>query len=185
MDKQPRLRSAEANKELDKVAGQFEKIEQGISAMAKEDITKIPRQESESQTKLSKKEIDRFDAPVIKYVKAFAPAKKSVLPDKWKAQRDHDWELVKVICENKEIIGESIELWNHKWPGDLWTFWVIPTNTPVYIPRTVAKQIHECHYLRRVMKDKAETWFDEGVGLGAAQTIKVNRLECTAAGGGF
>lgn len=181
----PRLQSSEANREVERIDNQIKGIQEGIQKVASQDRASIPVAETEEQTKLSKKELTNYDAPVIKYVKAFAD--KAKLPEKWRAERDHDWELIKVVCENCEIVGEMIEVTTHKWPGDPWAFWQIPVNTPVYIPRHVAKQIHDCHYIRYVQTDPNTdaVWFEEKTGIRGARPEKRNRLDCRLVGAGF
>jgi len=63
-------------------------------------------------------------------------------------------EYVQFIAENKEIIGETIEIWTRPFGGMPAEFWKVPVNKPVWGPRYLAEQIKRCYYL--VIKTNAQ-----------------------------
>lgn len=65
------------------------------------------------------------------------------LPENQKKAHDYDWEYVKGIFENIIVAGEPLSFWFVKYPGDADCLWEIPCNTPVYVPRMIAKHLEE------------------------------------------
>jgi len=63
------------------------------------------------------------------------------LPEKWKKDREYDWEYVQGIYENQIIDGEPESFWFVKWPGDPDCLWEVPCNRPVYVPRMIAHHL--------------------------------------------
>jgi hypothetical protein len=57
------------------------------------------------------------------------------------------------IAENKEIIGETIEIWTRPYGGMPAEFWKVPCNKPVWGPRYLAEQIKRAHYHRLTMQE--------------------------------
>ncbi len=66
-----------------------------------------------------------------------------VLPEKLKKEHVHAWEYVRGMFENFTVVGEHITFWLSLYPGDPDCMWEIPANTPVYVPRHVAKHLEE------------------------------------------
>lgn|SRR5579885_1208102 len=178
---QPRVNS-DAQKELKKAEEQFQAFDESIQKMTLDNMNKAPKEELESQTKMSKKEERQYDAPVIKPLRSIS-SKEKYNPA---FEKDHRraWEYVKCVVENKEIIGEQIHRWTKPFPGDPAQEWKIPVNKPIYLPRFLAIELSKCQYHRLVMQENQVTGSD-GVGtwIGAmvAET-KVNRIDCRPAG---
>jgi len=96
--------------------------------------------ESEPQTKLSTRELAKNEN--IRYIEPIRKLQPfGHLPEKWKKERDYDWEYVKGIFENEVSRGEPIRFTFSKWPGDPDCVWEIPSNVPVYVPRMIAKHL--------------------------------------------
>lgn len=152
----PVLNSGFANKELDKTETYFDKVQDQLSDLTVDEMAKAPVEDLEPQTKLSKKELNKYDAPVISHCKCFIQPipKNGYDKEKFDKLIAHDEELVKVICENNEIIGEAIELWTGNYPGQICGFYKVPVNIPVWIPRKVAKRIRACRYHRIKMAQR-------------------------------
>jgi hypothetical protein len=115
-------------------------MQKDMNELSVDKINEIaPKQEEKMPVVvLSKKEIAAMEG--IQYVE---PIRKfqafGVLPEKWKKERDHDWEYVKGIYENEVVRGDPIRFTFSKWPGDPDCMWEIPSNKPVYVPRMIAK----------------------------------------------
>lgn len=78
-------------------------------------------------------------------------------PEKFNENYRKDYEFsmeyVKFIAENKEIIGETIEVWTKPYAGMPAQFWKVPVNKPIWGPRHLAEQLTKCRYHRLVMQD--------------------------------
>lgn len=102
----------------------------------------VPDAEPEIQTKVAAKEKAKLENALFiepkRYLKAFGK-----LPDRLKKQHAHDWEYVKGIFENFEVPGETVKFWFSWYPGDPDTYWEIPCNIAVCVPRMIAKHLEE------------------------------------------
>lgn len=146
---------------------------------------------SEPQTKLSRREAEMSDAQYIRPVRSVARSNfktdkvdsRVYFSDAHKQQYERDWEYVKCIVENNELIGQMIEAWTAKWGCDPAHFWHIPVNKPIRIPRHLAEQISKCCYHRLKMEDNAESKNYVDAGLIVDSTIR--RLDARPVGFGF
>ena len=178
--------NSEGQKSLDLAQDQFDSFAKEVSNFNPIEA-KGPIEQKDQQTKMSSKEIRQYDAPVIKAIRTM-PRGKVFWDEKWRAERDRDWELVRVIVENHEIIGEDIECWSAPWGCDSAHQWKIPTNKPIYIPRHLAKQLANCKYHRLRMEDKPT---EAGNGMTFYGSVTVDqvkqRIDCRPApsGGNF
>lgn len=146
----PRLKTQEANIELEKIEGQFVEKENEMANLTMQERQNIPLQEDDTQTKLSKKQLDDMGYEIIKPVRRMGSQQKP--NPKWQKEREHAWKLVKAILENKESPGETIEMWSHPFKGDPYDFWKLPTNKPILIPRHLANDIAACNYVQYKME---------------------------------
>lgn len=171
-----------AQKEIDRLDAEFNAKQQQMSSLSQDEMNKAPIAETEHQTKLSKQEVKQYDAPEIK------PSQTIPGIGKRKPEQDNlrrrAWELVKVVAENCEVIGEKIELW-HKAPfsGEPCTFWQIPVNKPIYIPRFLADHLMTRNYHRLVMQETPVENNQYGQVIGqmiASETRR--RLDCRIVG---
>jgi hypothetical protein len=80
----------------------------------------------------------------------------------YREQYNFDKEYVKFIGENKEIIGENIEIWTRPYGGMPAEMWEVPVNTPVWGPRYLAEQIKRKFYHRLIMKQNVVS--SDGIG---------------------
>jgi len=87
----------------------------------------------------------------------FISNQKKRSPDKFNEtfRENHNFikEYVSFIAENREIIGEMIEIWTRPMGGMPAEFWKVPVNKKVYGPRYLAEQIKKCYYHRLVMQN--------------------------------
>ena len=154
----PRLVDAAANKELERVEQNLSAITEPVKAL---DPSKIVTQESAPQTQMSKKEEVTYDAPVLKPIRSINS--REPFNEKYREDWKKGWELVKVIVENREIMGECPEPWSKSFAGDPAHQWRVPVNKPVYMPRHLAVQLSKCKYQIFRMEDKQMTNSD-GMG---------------------
>lgn len=142
---------ASVESELRKIDDQINHLNENLSSLTLDKMNEAPRQEMEQQTKLSSKEINNSKDIYLK------PKRTIGSKEKFNEKYRDDWnfarEYVQFIAENREIVGETIELWTKKFPGVPAEFWEIPVNKPVWGPRYLAEQIKSCAYHRLVQKD--------------------------------
>lgn len=169
--------NSDSQKELDRADEHFQSFDTEVKQMTLDQMNRAPLMENEQQTRMSNREMNRADAPYIKPLRQINS--KEPFNEKYRAEYEKAKEYVKVVAENNEIIGEQIELWTKKFPGQAAEFWKIPVNKPIYVPRYVAHQLQNCKYHRIVMEDKPT---DAGNGMqfygSLAITHTKHRLDC-------
>jgi hypothetical protein len=138
------------NKELEKAEENFEKFDQEVKSMTMDRLNMAPKQEIEPQTKLSTKEIEKSKEIYLK------PDRTVTSKEKFNEEYRNDYnfqkEYVHFIAENKELIGETLELWTKPFAGMSAEFWKVPANKPVWGPRYLAEQIKRKFYHRLIMQ---------------------------------
>lgn len=152
--KQP-LSKPKVSKELEQAERQFQAQEENIRSMTLDRMNEAPKQELEPQTKLSQNEIANSKDVYLKPVKRVSSREK--FNEKFRENYEFDKEYVYFIAENKELIGETIEMWTKPYPGLPAEFWQIPVNKPIWAPRYVAEQIKRKFYHRLVTDQKKIT----------------------------
>lgn len=141
----------ETENELQKLEKQFDDFEANNRQLMDNRERKAPVANEEPQTKLSQKEIDKADDMYLKPVRTISSPQK--FNEKFREQMEYQKQYVKFIAENKEIIGEAIEIWTRPFGGMPAEFWRVPVNKPVYGPRYLAEQIKRKYYHRMMMDD--------------------------------
>ncbi len=137
--------------DLEVAKKQFDEFDNNIKQMTLDRSNEAPKQECESQTKLSSREINNSKEIYLKPEKTIG--RRDKFNENYRSHYNYDKELVRFIAENKEIIGEDIEIWTGKYAGVPVEFWKVPTNKPVWGPRYLAEQIKGCKYHRFIMRD--------------------------------
>jgi hypothetical protein len=158
--RKPKNTNSEGQKELDRLQAQFEEFDQGIKDMTVDRMNMAPKQEVEQQTKISQQDLAKSKDHYLK------PEKSISVPQKFNERLREKYnfakEYVNFIAENKEIVGEVIELWTHPFGGMPAEFWKVPVNKSIWAPRYVAEQIKSKYYHRLVMQEA--TSYSEGLG---------------------
>jgi hypothetical protein len=157
----PKNLNSASEKELDKVAQQFDKFEAEVKEMTMDRMNMAPKEEVEPQTKLSQNEIAATKDHYLKPHKVISCREK--FNEKYRDEYNYQKEYVNFIAEHKELIGESIDIWTRPFPGMPAEEWIVPTNTPVWGPRYLAEQIKRKFYHRLIMKENVAT---ETTGMG-------------------
>ena len=182
MARKPKVTS-KGEQELKKAEAQLEKFQDQVKSLSVDTVSKAPAQETEPQTKLSKKEIDKLDAPYIKPTRAIFSTEK--FNEAYRKERDEGWKYVKCIVENNEIHGEKVEKWTKRWPGEPAHFWQIPVNKPIYLPKFVAEELQGCSYHRFVMQSRNPDQVREGEPMEDMVAKETrHRIDCRSVGFG-
>ena len=173
----PILKDSLGNKELDKAEEQFKAFDDQVKEMTLDRMNAAPKEEVEPQTKLSQKDIEKSKDIYLKPKKTIGCKEK--FNEKFRNDYNFAKEYVQFVAENKEIIGESIDLWTRPFPGMPAEEWSVPVNTPVWGPRYLAERIHSCKYHRLKMQQNVNTGSDYAAqyfGSMAVDTV-VQRLD--------
>lgn len=153
-NKKPRVNS-EGERELIKVEEQFKDFDNQVKSFSM-DSNQLPLKETENQTKLSSKDIEKSKGIYLKPSKSVGPGPKENFNEKFRDDYNFRKEIVNFIAEN-DIIGETIELWTKPFPGMNCEFWQVPVNIPVWGPRHLAERIADCNYRVLEMKEEMAT----------------------------
>lgn len=157
MAKSPNVNSA-SEQELIKVEKQFDDFKENVESLTLDRMNQVPKQEVEPQTKLTGREIDKKADIYLKPHTTIGCHDK--FNEAYRSEYNFQKEYVQFIAENKEIIGETIELWTRPFGGMPAEFWKVPVNKPVWGPRYLAEQIKRCYYHRLVMQQGTNTGAD-------------------------
>lgn len=147
MARPPRINS-EGQQELDKAKEQIDAFSEQIHSLNLDTLHAGKKEEVEPQTKLSQAELNRSKDIYLKPSRSISSKEK--FNEGFRDEYNFAKEYVHFTAENKEIIGETIELWTKPYPGMPAEFWQVPTNKPIWGPRYLAERIRGCQY--RVLK---------------------------------
>lgn len=174
--KRPKVNSTGQN-ELDKLEKQFETFDENIKQMTQDRLNTAPKLETEQQTKLSQKDLEKSKEIYLKPIRSIGSREK--FNEDYREEYEHAKQYVKFVAENKEIIGEAIDLWVKPFAGLPAEEWKVPVNKPIWAPRYVAERISGCKYHRFEMQESAITGTD-GMGQYYGSMVvdnTVNRLD--------
>lgn len=147
--------------EMDKLESQFDKFDQDVKRLTLDAMNEVKDPGFDPQTKLSAKQIQKEPEHYLKPDRIINDGQK--FNEKFREDWNYAKEYVQFIAENREIIGEAIELWTHPFGGVGAEFWKVPVNKPVWGPRYLAEQIRKCTY-HRLMMDQKQMIGADGVG---------------------
>jgi hypothetical protein len=142
---------AKLDNELQKAEEQFKEFDENVKSLTLDRMNEAPKQEVEPQTKLSSKDLEKSKDIYLKPLRSIMSKEK--FNEKFRKEYEYAKEYVNFIAENREIIGEDIELWTKPFPGLPAELWKVPTNKPVWGPRHLAEQIKRATYHRLKMTD--------------------------------
>lgn len=140
------------SKEMENAEKQVDAFNESVKDLTLDRMNTAPKQESEPQTKLSQREIERSKDLYLKPERTIGSREK--FNENYREQYNEAKEYVHFIAENKEIIGEALEIWTKPFAGMPAEFWKIPTNKPVWGPRYLAEQIKRKFYHRLKTEDR-------------------------------
>lgn len=139
-----------AKKDLEIAEQQFKKFEENVNSLTLDRMNEAPVQETEAQTKLSSKDLEKSKEIYLKPKRSIASREK--FNERYRDKYNFQKEFVRFIAENKEIIGEDIDLWTKPFAGLPAEEWIVPVNKPVWGPRYLAEQINRAKYHRLTMQ---------------------------------
>ena len=145
------MSNSQSQNDLDKAEKQFNEFNKNVKEMTMDRMNAAPKHESEPQTQLSQKQIERSQDIYLKPFKSIGCRDK--FNEDYRKDYEHAKEYVNFIAENKEIIGEMIEMWTRPFAGMPAEFWKVPTNKPIWGPRYLAEQIKKKYYHRLKMEN--------------------------------
>ena len=151
MTNKPTPTTSLAAKELDKAEKQFDRFDQEIKDMTLDRMNAAPQKEVEPQTKLSQNELANTKNIYLKPRRSVGSREK--FNEDYRKEYEFMLEIVPFIAENKEVIGESVELWTKPFAGMPAQEWVVPVNKPVWGPRHLAERLSGCKYHRFIMQN--------------------------------
>lgn len=146
----PKATTSLAKQELDKAEKQFEAFDNQIKEMTLDRMNVAPKEDSEPQTKIAQRDLDKHKDVYLKPSKSIGSKEK--FNEDYRSDYNFSMEYVNFIAENKEIIGETLEFWTKPFAGMPAQYWQVPTNKPLWAPRHVAERIKGCKYHRLVMQ---------------------------------
>lgn len=153
----PKMNSA-SEKEIDKCEKQFEAFDQDVKALTLDRMNEAPKLEIEPQTKIAQCDLDKMKDVYLKPTRTIGSKEK--FNEKFRESYEFDKQYINFIAENKEIIGETIDMWTKPYPGLPAEEWKIPTNKPIWAPRYVAERIKNCSYHKLSMENRQPTTSD-------------------------
>lgn len=163
---------AKLGKELEKAAAEFDAFDAQVKSLTLDELSTAPKLETEPQVKQSQREISKQDGLYLKPDRRINS--KEIFNEKFRTEHTFKSEYVPFIAENKEIIGETIEIWCKPFPGVSAEFWKVPTNKKVWGPRYLAEQISKKSYTRLTMEDRVVS--SDGMGSYTGQMVASNRI---------
>lgn len=143
--------SSSGEKELNKVEVQLKEFNDSVNKLTVDAMNQAPLNHVEPQTNLSTKQLDNSKQVYLKPHKAIGSREK--FNENYRNEYEEAKQYVHFIAENKEVIGEDIDLWTKPFAGMPAEWWKVPVNKPVHAPRYVAEQIKRCKYHKMIMRE--------------------------------
>lgn len=168
--KKPMVNSA-GERELIKMEEKFEEFKQEVKELSSTNLA-LPKLETENQTKLSARDLDKSKEIYLKPSKSIGPGKGEKFNEAFREEYTFRKEYVNFIAENS-ILGETIEIWTKPFPGMNCDYWEVPVNKPVWGPRFLAEQIASRSYVVYEMNEVSDQ----------ERYMPQNKIESNFAGG--
>lgn len=178
----PRLNS-KAEQELDKVEEQLDAFNDKVKELSAEPA-KLEAKEVEPQVKFSNREINK-DAKVIMPAKTIG--RRDKFNEDFRSEFNEMKQRINCIVEHIEQPGALVESWTGPWGGYQCEFWQVPVNTPVNIPKYLAKRLAACNWnILSMDEGQIRESTNEGKFYGAPVYKDVRRrIDCRPAGSSF
>ncbi len=171
----PKAQNSLAATEMDKAEKQLDNFTQQIEEMTLDRMNQAPKLETEQQTKLSQRQIANSKEIYLKPHRTIGCRDK--FNENFRASYEFDKEYVHFTAENKEIIGETIDMWTKPFAGIPAEWWKVPVNKPVWGPRYLAEQIKKCSYHRIRMEESKGQIGSDQVGTYYGQMAVDNTIQ--------
>lgn len=160
------------SKDLQKAVEKVDAFDASVAALTMDELSKTKKEECEPQVKQSNRELSKEDGLYLKPDKRINS--KEPFNEKYRNECNFKSEYVSFVAENKEIIGETLELWTKPFAGLSAEFWKVPTNKKVWGPRYLAEQISRKNYTRLTMEDR--TVSSDSMGTYTGQMVASNKI---------
>lgn len=169
--------NSKGQQELDKAQANFNEFDASIKSMTLDRMNAEAKPDTtEAKGMLSDRQAQNSTDIYLKPSKSIGCRDK--FNEKFRTEYDFAKEYVKFIAYNKEITGETIDIWTRPYGGMPAEYWNVPANKPVWGPRYLAEQINRAKYNRLIMTDTATNNDGRGTYYGTlAVDTQVNRLE--------
>lgn len=151
MAEKPIAKSSLADKELAKAEKQFQEFDDNIKQMTLDRMNQAPKLEEDTIHKIAQSDINEAKDVYLKPVKTISSRER--FNENFRKDYEYSKEYVFFIAENREVIGETIELWTKPFAGMPAEFWQVPVGKPIWAPRYVAERIKGCSYHRMSTQD--------------------------------
>lgn len=161
MVQKPKPTSSLAEQELQKCEQQFKEFDENVKSLTLDRMNEAPKIETEPLNKVSQQEKLNSKDIYLKPTRSI-PSREKFNED-YRKEYEFAVEYVQFEAENREVIGETIELWTKPFAGMPAQEWKVPTNKPVWGPRHLAERIKGCKYHRLTMQQNISTGTD-GMG---------------------
>jgi hypothetical protein len=168
MSKEKKTYTSLAEQELDKAQEQFQAFDDNIKAMTVDRMNEAPKQELEPLAKLSQIDISKSKDIYLKPKRTIGSREK--FNEKYRDQYNFAKEYVCFVAENREIIGDTIDLWTKPFAGMPAEEWSVPPGKPVWGPRYLAERIKSCSY-HRLRSEENTITSQDGTGAWKGQIV--------------
>lgn len=143
--------TSSSEKELEKAEEQFKAFDDNVKSLTMDRMNQAPRLDQEPQNRLSQSEISQSKDIYLKPHRSISSREK--FNENYRNEYNFAKEYVYFIAENKEVIGEDIDMWVKPFAGLPAEWWKVPVGKPIWAPRYVAERIKGCVYHRLKMED--------------------------------
>lgn len=143
---------------MEEAAKQFEDHRQNLESLTLDRMNMAPKQYLDPQTKISQEDLSKTQDVYLKPFTSIGSHEK--FNENYRNDYNFAKEYVHFTAENKEIIGETIEMWTKPFAGLPAEMWKVPVNKPIWGPRYLAEQIKRCRHHRLVMQQNISTGSD-------------------------
>lgn len=103
----PRVNSS-GERELKNLQDKFDKFDQEVKDLTVDRLNATPKEETEMQTKISSRDAEKVKDVYLKPIRSLSSRER--FNERFRKDYEHAKEYVHFIAENKEIIGENIDL---------------------------------------------------------------------------
>jgi len=140
---------------------EFQKFDENVRSLTLDRMNQAPSEDTEPQSRMSQQE--RLNSKDIYLKPTRSISSREKFNEDYRKDYEFSTEYVQFEAENREIIGETIELWTKPFAGMPAQEWKVPVNKPVWGPRHLAERIKGCKYHRLTMSQTVNTGQD-GMG---------------------
>lgn len=174
----PKAQDSTMNKELLKAEEQFEAYDKNIKDLTLDRMNKASFEHLEMQMPMSRSDV-RNSADIYLKPHRSIPSREKFNED-YRDQYNKSKEYTQFTAENREIIGETIDIWTKPFAGMPAEWWQVPVNKPVWGPKYLRDQIKKARY-HRLRSEMSNPMSADGMGQyygGVVVDTIIPRLDC-------